>query len=518
MSNRLRTAFDRAWKGAEHRSWIRGLIGRPETDGTYTVVVADRPGYVYVRVSQEGAQSLTIAKSLGKVSLRGNLPVRMRREPGSGLVIHEVDDLYYEAATAGDATNIYGVQQHTHALDSGMPYEVEAMRLAPGLVHPNGAWEVSVGAFRYYYNAAWETFAGGTLSLLANKPSTSGKHRLVVVCLDPSTNTLTAVSGSDQDYATTLDQDDIDAISIGDTFPLGAVLMRQDDSNIETQSRYIDARGWLNYSAGVTFDDSEGDPANIGTTADGTSDYAARRDHVHAITTAAVGGAIFSDGEGDPADVGTTADGTSDYAARRDHVHGLTDGSIANAKLANMSEGTIKGRASGAGSGAPQDLTAGQAAAIVGTGALDVDTSATGNVGTGEDTIASYTIPANTLASNGDSIWFEASGTTGDNSNSKQLRVKFGSDEILSATDTAWGREWTMNGRIIRVGSSSQKGYCEFQTNSGIGAGSLGGAAGINNACTEDETGTITLSITAECVSDNDFVCETFIVGYTPAP
>jgi len=31
---------------------------------------------------------------------------------------------------------------------------------------------------------------------------------------------------------------------------------------------------------------------------------------------------MFSDAEGDPADIGTTADGTSTYAARRDHVHG----------------------------------------------------------------------------------------------------------------------------------------------------------------------------------------------------
>src|SRR6185503_7331133 len=38
--------------------------------------------------------------------------------------------------------------------------------------------------------------------------------------------------------------------------------------------------------------------------------------------------AIFSDAEGNPADVGTTADGTSAYAARRDHVHGGGGGSV----------------------------------------------------------------------------------------------------------------------------------------------------------------------------------------------
>jgi hypothetical protein len=33
---------------------------------------------------------------------------------------------------------------------------------------------------------------------------------------------------------------------------------------------------------------------------------------------------VFSDGEGDPAAIGTAADGTSTYAARRDHVHAIT--------------------------------------------------------------------------------------------------------------------------------------------------------------------------------------------------
>lgn len=40
---------------------------------------------------------------------------------------------------------------------------------------------------------------------------------------------------------------------------------------------------------------------------------------------------VFSDAEGDPAAVGTAADGTSAYAARRDHVHNLATQSGSNA-------------------------------------------------------------------------------------------------------------------------------------------------------------------------------------------
>jgi len=518
MTDRLRSAFDRAWRGSEYRSWSRGLLGKPNGAGGYTVAVPDRPGHYFVRVSTEGVLTVTTARTNGRIPARANLPVKMRLEQGSGYVILDLDTSgYLDAATANDAVNVYGVPQHTHELDSAMSYMAEAQRLAPGLVRPSGNWDVTIEPFRYYYDGTWQTYAGATISLLSNKPGTTGKHRLVIVCVDPATNTEATVNGSDADYATTLNQESIDAISIGDKYPLGAVLMRADDTTINVQARFIDARGWLNYADSLTFDDTEGDPAPVGTAADGTSDYAARRDHVHAITTATVGAAIYSDGEGDPADVGTTADGTSDYASRRDHVHGLADDSVANAKLADMAQATIKGRAVGAGTGVPVDLTASQAAAIVGTAALDVDTSALGNVGTGEDTIASYTVPADTLASNGDSIWFEAFGIAANNANSKTLKVYFGADEIIAAVDTSWGLEWTMRGRIIRTGTGTQKAFVDFTTSSGTGAGSLGGAAGVNAGCTEDETGTIVLAITAEAVSDNDFVCEGMIVGKTPA-
>jgi hypothetical protein len=516
MTDKLRSAFDRAWKGAEHRSWVRGIIGRPDGAGGYDIAVADRPPFVYVRVSQEGSQTVTIAKSLGKVALRGNLPVRMRLEAGQ-YVIYEVDSFYYDAATADDASNLFGVPQHTHSLSSGMAYLLESQRLQPGLVRPGGGWDAIIEPMRYYDGSAWQTFPGDTLSLETNQPSTTGKHRLVVVVLDPSTNTVAAVNGSDENYATALDQESIDAITIGDTYPLGAVLIRADDADIMTQAKYIDARGWLNYARGVTFDDTEGDPEAIGTAAVGTSDFASRHDHVHALSTATVGGVIFSDAEGQPADVGTTADGTSTFAARRDHVHALAAGGVANTHLADMTAGTIKGRALGAGTGAPTDLSAGQAAAIVGTAALDVDTGSLGNVGTGEDTVASYTVPANTLAANGDSLWFEAFGTAANNANTKALRVYFGAALIMAASDDAWGLEWVLRGRVIRTGAATQKAYVTLTTSAPIGIGSLAGGAGVTVSAAEDLTGAVALAITAEATADNDLICDGMIAGKTPA-
>lgn len=69
------------------------------------------------------------------------------------------------------------------------------------------------------------------------------------------------------------------------------------------------------HATAFIFDDDEGNSSDLGTApSDGTSDFAARRNHRHKG---------FDDSEGDPAALGTAADGTSAFAARRDHVHPL---------------------------------------------------------------------------------------------------------------------------------------------------------------------------------------------------
>ena len=70
--------------------------------------------------------------------------------------------------------------------------------------------------------------------------------------------------------------------------------------------------------------------------------------------------AIFNDAEGNPADVTTAspADGTSEFAARRDHVHGLADNAVTDAKLRDSGACSVIARAENS-AGSPADVSAG---------------------------------------------------------------------------------------------------------------------------------------------------------------
>lgn len=152
-------------------------------------------------------------------------------------------------------------------------------------------------------------------------------------------------------------------------------------------------------------------------------------------------------------------------------------------------------------------------------GVLSVITAQVGNVGTGEDDLASFSVPANTLASNGQSLWFEASGKCANNANVKTVRVRFGTagvnlvlenDHISINAVT----HWVVRGRIIRTGAATQKAYATMTTFLEGGFTGHGGETSV--ALTLDQTlsGAVSLKVTGEATANNDIQIETFIVGW----
>jgi len=146
-------------------------------------------------------------------------------------------------------------------------------------------------------------------------------------------------------------------------------------------------------------------------------------------------------------------------------------------------------------------------------GVLNVDTTQTGNVGAGEDTLQTYSVPANTLTANGDQLVFHAAGTFGNTANNMTLTAKFGATTLVTAGPNLYqNAAWEISGRVVRTGAATQKCFARIS----IGEGH----AQVLTYTTAAETlsGAVTFLITGEGTDDNDIVKETFTLDYKPAP
>lgn len=142
-------------------------------------------------------------------------------------------------------------------------------------------------------------------------------------------------------------------------------------------------------------------------------------------------------------------------------------------------------------------------------GVLYVTTTGAGNVGTGEDDLASYSVPANTLAVNGQSLWYEVWGKVAGNANAKTIRVKFGTDTVFTSLNMASSvGTWRIRGRIIRTGAATQLTMSDHVQDGGAFA------AASSTGLTQTLSGALTFKVTGEAVSNNDITLEGMIVGF----
>ena len=148
-------------------------------------------------------------------------------------------------------------------------------------------------------------------------------------------------------------------------------------------------------------------------------------------------------------------------------------------------------------------------------GVLYVTTTQTGNVTTGEDDLASFSVPANTLGTNLQTLIFEAWGTLAANTNAKILRARFGtSGTALMFTsptyNTAPAGKWYIRGTIVRTGAATQKSGVQCVTN-------FGTDTDIVTSLNQTLSGAVTLKVTGEGVASNDLVLEYFKVSWEDA-
>jgi len=145
---------------------------------------------------------------------------------------------------------------------------------------------------------------------------------------------------------------------------------------------------------------------------------------------------------------------------------------------------------------------------------LYTNTTTAGTVGTGEQTLMTATIPANTLAKNGDVIEAEFWGTvTGNVSPNTYVRLKFGSTLILQTgiQTGASGAYWRNRATIVRSGVGTQKAITVFLPSNLSNNGTM-----LPSSLTEDETSDLNLFVTGDGLNNDDVTVEGMIVKYLP--
>lgn len=146
-------------------------------------------------------------------------------------------------------------------------------------------------------------------------------------------------------------------------------------------------------------------------------------------------------------------------------------------------------------------------------GIVKINVTSVGNVGTGEDDLITYALPASYLGGNNQSLIVEAWGTFASNPNAKRVRLYFGATAVFDTTAQNFtGGSWSIRARIVRTGSTTQISAAWFD-----GDTSLVVTTAQTAAPAETLTNSVTIKGTGEATSTDDIVQLGLIVRYEPA-
>lgn len=161
--------------------------------------------------------------------------------------------------------------------------------------------------------------------------------------------------------------------------------------------------------------------------------------------------------------------------------------------------------------------------------ALDVNTTATGNVGAGLDALHSTTLAADTLAANNDFIEAEFSGTFANNDNNKRVVIQLDGQTLFDSGsqdfDGAADRDgWVLRVTIVRtsattvnastavaIGQFFADGAGTFVSTNGMARGNVAHGVTVSNL----DSNSVVLRVLGEATSNDDVVARTSTVKLT---
>lgn len=137
-------------------------------------------------------------------------------------------------------------------------------------------------------------------------------------------------------------------------------------------------------------------------------------------------------------------------------------------------------------------------------------TSASTGANTDETTLWSYSLPAGTLASDGQAVRITVFGETASNTNTKTVTLKFGATTLGARTTTTSGATWQAVATVMRSGATAQVATAQSHITSGIVQNTTAPAETLANAVT------IALTGTNGTASDGDITFKGAIVEFLP--
>ncbi len=147
-------------------------------------------------------------------------------------------------------------------------------------------------------------------------------------------------------------------------------------------------------------------------------------------------------------------------------------------------------------------------------GMLYADVTQSSSVGAGPTTLGTYTIPANTLASDGSQIIIKAYGQLANNGNTKAINFDYAGAATFTITTTTTGY-WKMTATLIKSGAnmlvvsdSAAYSFPQVLVDAAFANALIGTLNGSNRV----------VSIYANGTSNGDILCNNFSVFYNPQP
>lgn len=143
-------------------------------------------------------------------------------------------------------------------------------------------------------------------------------------------------------------------------------------------------------------------------------------------------------------------------------------------------------------------------------GVANVNTTAVGNVGAGEDDLITFSLIANCLTGNGHGVRITAWGDGANNANAKTLRMYFGATALVTTSLTAGQADtWRIEATVIRTGAATQVASAQLLQ---FGATTLIDVE--NTSPGETLTGAVTIKCTGDATADDDIRQLGMIVEY----